>query len=100
MAGGSLTAEWVLALATIASALLAGVFSLLVPLIKRTARMERTIRVIHTVTNQQLTDSRRYQLFLEGLLKSHGIEIPVDQSDPVLGHADAEPGQPTKADLP
>ena len=97
---GNLNAEWVLATATIASALLAGIFSLLVPLIKRTARMERTIRVIHTISNQQKTDGERYRLLLEQILELNDIPVPVDQSDPVLGHADAEPGQPTKADIP
>ena len=97
---GNLNAEWVLATATIASALLAGIFSLLVPLIKRTARMERTIRIIHTVTNQQKTDGERYRLLLEQILELNDIPVPADQSQPVLGHDHAEPGQPPKADLP
>ena len=72
---GNLSAEWVLAITTFGSALLAGIFSLLVPIIRQTTRMERTIRIIHTISNQQATDGVRYLALLEQLLELNDSPI-------------------------
>jgi hypothetical protein len=66
------------------------------------------VQVVHTLVNQQKTDGERFRIALvqhskalEKLLAAQGIpfpEIPVDQSLPVPGEPDAEPGQPRDAD--
>lgn len=55
----------------------------------------RTVRIVHTIVNQQHTDMQRYQVALIEALRVAGIVVPIDQSLPVPGHDDAKPGQPT-----
>lgn len=81
--------------------------SVLIPILRQTratARqtMEtgRQVEVVHTIVNQQRTDAQRYQIALTELLHKHGIEVPVDQSLPVLGRPDARPGQPGQPGQP
>jgi len=62
-------------------------FAVLLPIL-------RTVRVTHTIVNQQRTDAQRYNIALVELLRLHGIDIPIDQSLPVVGQPDAQPGQP------
>lgn len=93
---GNLSAEWVFAFGAVLSALIGAVASVLVQLMKRTNEMQSTIKIIHKITNQQKTDGERYRGLLERLLELNDIPVPVDQSKPILGHDDAEPGQPTK----
>ena len=64
-----------------------------------------TVATVHTIVNQQKTDADRfnialseYGLALGALLDAAGIPHPaepVDQSKPVTGRGDAQPGQPT-----
>lgn len=56
--------------------------SVLLPMLRQT-------RQIHTIVNQQRTDQQRYNIALVELLKKNNIEIPIDQSLPVTGQADA-----------
>jgi hypothetical protein len=42
----------------------------------------KEIRKVHTIVNQQRTDMTAYQLKLTESLRSHGIEIPTDDSIP------------------
>ena len=80
-------------------------FSYLIPTLKKATKkidhvteqtdaMADQVRVVHTIVNQQRTDSQRYNIALTELLRKHGIEIPIDQSLPVAGQPDAQPGQP------
>jgi hypothetical protein len=73
----------------------------LIPILRSTKKMAKTVaatnatvEVVHTIVNQQRTDAQRYNIALCELLKKHGIEIPIDQSLPVVGEPDAKPGQP------
>ncbi len=61
---------------------------LLIPLIKK-------VDTVHVIVNQQRTDAQRYQIALIEVLKKHGIDVPTDQSLPVVSEPDARPGQPT-----
>lgn len=52
----------------------------LIPLLKRTKRLESKVDGVHTIVNQQRTDMMNYQAALVASLRKAGIEIPVDQS--------------------
>ena len=54
----------------------------------------KKVETVHTIVNQQRTDQQRYIIALTQALKAAGINVPVDQSLPVDGVADALPGQP------
>lgn len=92
----STTAGIITAVATALTALggLILAISVLVPILRSTRRVETQVGVVHTIVNQQRTDAQRYNIALSEVLRAHGIDIPVDQSLPVTGHGDAEPGQP------
>jgi hypothetical protein len=70
-------------------------FAVLLPILRNTKATAKQVGAVHTIVNQQRTDAQRYQIALTELLRKHGIEIPIDQSLPVTGVPDAEPGQPT-----
>ena len=73
----------------------------LIPILRATRRVETQTSVIHTIVNQQRTDAQRYNIALSELLHKHGIEPPIDQSLPVIGHEDADKGpSPTRPDNP
>jgi hypothetical protein len=69
------------------------------------ADVKQTTDVTHTIVNQQKTDADRWNIALTehgkaltALLDAAGIDhpsLPIDQSKPVLGERDAQPGQPT-----
>ena len=88
--------EWSAA-APIISALATLVIALGIPLsVRRILKMERTLQEIVAIVRQQAIDAERYSLSLQATLKRHGIEVPVDQSQPVIGKPDAAPGQSTQ----
>jgi hypothetical protein len=57
--------------------------TLLLPVLRNTRKNITKIDEVHTMVNQQRTDSQRYQVALIQVLKQHGISVPVDQSLPV-----------------
>jgi len=61
---------------------------------RKVDKVKDQVGLVHTIVNQQRTDAQRYNIALTQLLKEHGIDVPVDQSLPVLGMPDAQPGQP------
>lgn len=75
--------------------LLIGALTVFVPVLRATRRVEKQVATVHTIVNQQRTDAQRYNIALTELLKKNGIEVPVDQSLPVVGEPDAQPGQPS-----
>lgn len=87
------TANIITAVAAVITAL--GGLAIGVSLLVTALRTKRTVGTIHTIVNQQRTDAQRYNIALTELLKKHGIEVPIDQSLPVVGEPDAKPGQPT-----
>jgi hypothetical protein len=93
----SSTAQVATAIATIITALggLTLAVGVLLPILKSTRSTEKQVAVVHTIVNQQRTDAQRYNIALTQLLLKHGIEVPIDQSLPVIGEPDAQPGQPT-----
>jgi hypothetical protein len=76
---GSTLAQVITAFASIitALALLAGALPLLI-------RTLRQLREVHTIVNQQRTDAQNYQRALVDALIRAGIEVPADQSLPML----------------
>ena len=72
--------------------------SVLIPILRNSRTTMAQVGQVHTIVNQQRTDSQRYIIALTEALRKQGIEIPVDQSLPVAGQADAQPGQPTRPD--
>jgi hypothetical protein len=65
--------------------------TVLVPILRSSKRTETEVGKVHTIVNQQRTDQERYNIALVELLKKHDIEVPVDQSKPVIGQPDATP---------
>jgi hypothetical protein len=92
----SSTAQVFTAVATVITALggLTLAVGVLLPILRSTKKTEQAVDKVHVIVNQQQTDLRRYIVALTEVLRQHGIEVPVDQSLPVTGHDDAEPGQP------
>jgi hypothetical protein len=66
----------------------------LIPILRATRATGAKVDLVHVIVNQQRTDSQRYAIALVSALRAHGIDIPVDQSLPVVGTEDAQPGQP------
>jgi hypothetical protein len=69
--------------------------AVLIPNLRTARATNKQVGTIHTIVNQQRTDSQRYQIALVEALKKAGIDVPIDQSLPVSGIADAAPGEPT-----
>jgi hypothetical protein len=69
--------------------------SVLIPILRNTRETSRQVGVIHTIVNQQRTDAQRYNIALREALRKAGVDVPIDQSLPVEGEADALPGQPS-----
>lgn len=63
-----------------ALALLVGALPALLRLFKRVDVIEKQNQEIHTIVNQQRTDSQRYQAALILALERAGIAVPEDQS--------------------
>jgi hypothetical protein len=66
-------------------------FGVLWPILKATrttivqsAATAKKVDDVHTLVNQQHTDLQRYQVALLTALRNAGIDIPVDQSLPVV----------------
>lgn len=91
------TAQIVTAIATIITALGGMILAIavLLPILRNSKATNAQVQTIHTIVNQQRTDAQRYNIALAEVLRKHGIEIPIDQSLPVVGHEDARPGEPT-----
>jgi hypothetical protein len=68
--------------------------AVLLPILRNSKEVKDQVGTIHTIVNQQRTDAQRYNIALTELLKKHGIEVPIDQSLPVVGEPDPQPGQP------
>lgn len=80
----SSTAGVVTAIATVLTALggVIAALALLIPILRETRANGHQTREIHTIVNQQRTDSLNYQRALIRALADRGIDIPVDQSLP------------------
>jgi hypothetical protein len=81
-AASSSVAGILTAVATLAIAI-GGVITALtgiIPLIRRTKRLEAKVDGVHTIVNQQHTDLVNYQATLERALMAAGVPIPRDQS--------------------
>lgn len=87
----STIAGTITALATVITALggLVLAVSVLIPNLRLSRRVEKEVKTVHTIVNQQRTDAQRYNIALAEVLRKHGIELPVDQSLPVTGVGDA-----------
>jgi hypothetical protein len=96
-APASTTAGIVTAIGTLFTALggLLLAVGVLIPVLRNSNKTLEQTEKIHTIVNQQHTDQERYNIALTEALRAAGVPIPVDQSKPVLGHGDAQPGQPT-----
>jgi hypothetical protein len=68
----------------------------LIPILRNTRAVSAKVDEVHVIVNQQRTDGQRYAIALVSALRAHGIDVPVDQSLPVLDVADAKPGQPSE----
>lgn len=55
-------------------------FSVLLPILRGTKNNSVQIQEVHTIVNQQRTDSMKYQEELIAALNIHGIRIPPDNS--------------------
>lgn len=64
--------------------------SVLVPILRNSRKTIEKLDAVHVIVNQQRTDAKRYQLALVAALDRAGVDVPVDQSLPVLGTEDAE----------
>jgi hypothetical protein len=54
--------------------------TLLIPILRGTRENKASIGEVHTIVNQQRTDSMRYQRALILALQEKGIDVPKDQS--------------------
>jgi citrate synthase len=45
--------------------------------------IKKDVKEVHTLVNQQLTDSKNYQAALIRALRAHDVEVPEDQSNPI-----------------
>jgi hypothetical protein len=83
---GSSTAQVVTAIATLVTAV-GGIilaFSVLLPILRNSKDTRDQVGAVHVIVNQQRTDLQRYNAALLGALKKAGIEVPVDQSVPII----------------
>lgn len=78
----------------IATGGLIAALTLFLPVYRQTKKTGDDVSKIHTIVNQQRTDAQRYNIALTEALRRAGVEIPIDQSLPVVGEPDAQPGQP------
>jgi hypothetical protein len=72
--------------------LVIGALTLFLPILRGTRENKKAIKEVHTIVNQQRTDSLRYQRALIKALEKHGVEVPEDQSIA----SDEEPEQVSK----
>ena len=82
----SSTAQIVTAIATVLTSVggIVLAVAVLIPNLRNSKETKMQVQEVHTIVNQQRTDLQRYNVALSQALKAHGIEIPVDQSLPVV----------------
>ena len=54
--------------------------SVLIPNLRASREVKKAVAEVHTIVNQQRTDSQRYQAALIKALQNAGIDVPDDQS--------------------
>lgn len=70
-----------------ACAAVVGVLPALVRVLRETRRNTKAVNEVHTIVNQQRTDTLNYQRALIEALRRAGIEVPADQSVPPPDYA-------------
>lgn len=65
-----------------AGAAVIGVLPALVRVLRETRRNTKAVNEVHTIVNQQRTDTLNYQRALIEALRKSGVEVPADQSIP------------------
>jgi hypothetical protein len=61
--------------------------------LKRSQIVERKVDEVHIIVNQQRTDLQRYQVALISALQKAGVEIPIDQSLPIITDPEVASGK-------
>jgi hypothetical protein len=64
--------------------------TLFIPILRETRANKRAIGEVHTIVNQQRTDSQNYQAALIRALTKAGVDIPIDQSQGVTNGVEAQ----------
>jgi len=54
--------------------------TVLIPILRQSRKTHEQVEQVHTLVNQQRTDSLRYQVALIEALRAHQIDVPIDQS--------------------
>lgn len=55
-----------------------------IPAFRTVRKTKIAVDEVHTIVNQQRTDAQRYQIALVSALKAAGIDVPIDQSLPIV----------------